>query len=254
MKKVFYAFALLMVAAVAFTGCKKEQKEEAKVVKRLTQCGDQWDVYYFSYTADGKIQDVKRNKQEAGAAYEYERTWSFTWKGNVGTAKYVKEGEEKGDCVFTLGANGYLESYANEWGDTWGFTYDKDGYLTQIKRVDKDAVKANCTWEGGDLVKWSRFKDDGSEEWKIQSFLADENVGGIFADACDKADVSRWIFELGFCGKPSKHLLDQAAWEGAEKAAVHTYEKDADGFVTKVNKVYGTDDPEVYQYAWEVVK
>ena len=59
---------------------------------------------------------------------------------------------------------------------------------------------------------------------------------------------------LGFCGKPSKHLLDQAAWEGAEKAAVHTYEKDADGYVTKVNKVYGTDDPEIYEYAWEVVK
>ena len=55
MRKVFYAFALLMVAAVAFTGCKKEQKEEAKIVKRLTQCGDKWDVYYFTYNADGKI-------------------------------------------------------------------------------------------------------------------------------------------------------------------------------------------------------
>ena len=254
MKKVIFAFALLAAAAAAFTGCKKDNKDEAKVVKRLTQCGDVWDVYYFTYNADGKIKDVKRNKQEAGAAYEYERTWAFTWNGNVGTAKYVKEGEEKGDWVFTLGANGYLETQANEWGDTWGFTYDKDNHLTQITRVDKSAVKSNCVWQGGNLAKWSRFSGEGVEEWKIQTFLADENVGGIFADACDKADVPRWIFELGFCGKPSANLLDQAAWEGSESVAVHEYEKDADGFVTKVNKKYGTSDPEIYQYVWEVVK
>ena len=127
-------------------------------------------------------------------------------------------------------------------------------HVTSFKRVDKDAVKGNCTWDGGDLVKWSRFKDDGSEEWKNQTFLADENVGGIFADASDKAGVDRWIFELGFCGKPSKHLLDTAGWEGSDKGAVHTYTKDDDGYVTKVSKVYGTDDPEIYEYAWEVVK
>ena len=245
MKKILYAIAILGVAALAFTSCKKDN-EEPKIVKRLTMCGDQWDKYAFTYGADGKIALVNRN--------EGERTWTFTWAGNVGTAKYVKEGEEKGDNVFTLGDNGYLKTWANEWGDTWGFTYDANGYLTKIERTDKGAVKSNCVWANGDLSKWSRFKDDGSEEWKIQSFLADENVGGIFADACDKADVSRWIFELGLCGKPSKHLLDQAAWEGSEAIAVHTYEKDADGFVTQVNKVYDGGDPEIYEYSWEVVK
>ena len=251
MKKVFYAFALLAVVAAAFSGCKKDEKDEQKIVKRLTMCGDQWDKYYFTYNTDGSIKEVDRNKMEDGS---WERTWTFTWAGKTGTAKYVKEGEEKGDWTFTLGDNGFLASWANEWGDTWGFSYDKDGYLTKIERTDKGAVKANCTWTAGDLTKWSRFKDDGSEEWKIQTFLPDENVAGIFADACDKAGVDRWIFESGFCGKVSKHLLDQAGWEGSESIAVHTYVKDADGFVTKVNKVYGTDDPEVYEYAWEVVK
>jgi YD repeat-containing protein len=247
MKKLLYAIALLGVAALAFTACNNdEEKEEPKIKKRLTMCGDQWDKYVFTYGEDGKIALVNRN--------EGERTWTFTWNGNVGTAKYVKEGEEKGDNVFTLGENGYLKTWANEWGDTWGFTYDSEGHLTQISRTDKGAVKSNCMWAEGDLYKWSRFKDDGSEEWKMQGFLPDENVGGIFADACDKADVSRWIFELGFCGKPSKHLLDQAAWQGSEAVAVHTYEKDADGFVTKVNKVYDGGDPEIYEYAWEVVK
>lgn len=246
MKKLLYAIALLGVAAVAFYACKPEEKEEPKIKKRLTMCGDQWDKYVFTYGEDGKIALVNRN--------EGERTWTFTWAGNVGTAKYVKEGEEKGDNVFTLGDNGYLKTWANEWGDTWGFTYDANGYLTKIERTDKGAVKSNCVWANGDLSKWSRFKDDGTEEWKIQSFLADENVGGIFADACDKADVSRWIFELGLCGKPSKHLLDQAAWEGSEAIAVHTYEKDEDGFVTKVNKVYDGGDPEIYEYSWELVK
>lgn len=247
MKKVLYAIAILGVAALAFTACKKDSKnEEPKIQKRLVMCGDQWDKYAFTYGADGKIALVNRN--------EGERTWTFTWNGKVGTAKYVKEGEEKGDQVFTLGDNGYLKSFANEWGDTWGMTYDANGYLTKVERTDKNAIKANCVWKDGDLSKWSRFKDDGTEEWKIQSFLADENVGGVFVDATDKAGIDRWIFELGLCGKASKHLLDQAAWDGSDAIAVHTYEKDADGFVTKVNKVYDGGDPEVYEYAWELLK
>ena len=242
MKKIIIAIAVLAVAALALS-C--EKIPEPKIQKRLTLCGDQWDKYAFTYGADGKLTLVNRN--------EGERTWTFTWSGNVGTAKYVKDKEEKGNWTFTLGDNGYLSSLSNEWGDTWGFTYDASGYLTKIVRVDKgNAVKTNCSWSNGDLKKWSRMTDDG-EQWKIQSFLNDENVGGIFADACDKADVARWIFELGFCGKPSKHLLDEAVWEGAEDSAVHTYQKDADGFVTKVNKVYGSDDPEVYEYVWETI-
>ena len=205
-------------------------------------CKDYWEKEGEKSTADmNKLEDGLNQLLDNEEAY-------------LDGLDQVKEGEEKGDNVFTLGDNGYLKTWANEWGDTWGFTYDANGYLTKIERTDKGAVKSNCVWTNGDLSKWSRFKDDGSEEWKIQSFLADENVGGIFADACDKADVSRWIFELGLCGKASKHLLDQAAWEGSEAIAVHTYEKDADGFVTKVNKVYDGGDPEIYEYSWEVVK
>jgi len=243
MKKIIIAFASLAVAALALS-C--EKIPEPKIQKRLTMCGDQWDKYAFTYGADGKLSLVNRN--------EGERTWTFTWSGNVGTAKYVKEGEEKGNWVFTLGDNGYLSTWANEWGDTWGFTYDSENYLTKIVRTDKDnAVKANCVWTNGDLTKWSRIKDDNTEEWKVQSFLEDENVAGIFVDASDKAGVDRWIFEVGMCGKASKHLLDQAAWEGSEAIAVHTYEKDEDGFVTKVNKVYDGGDPEIYEYSWELI-
>jgi len=243
MKKIIIAIAVLAVAALALS-C--EKIPEPKIQKRLTMCGDQWDKYAFTYGADGKLTLVNRN--------EGERTWTFTWSGNVATAKYVKEGEEKGNWTFTFGDNGYLSSWANEWGDTWGFTYNSENYLVKIVRTDKDnAVKANCVWANGDLSKWSRIKDDNSEEWKIQSFLEDENVAGVFPDASDKAGVDRWIFEVGYCGKASKHLLDQAAWEGSEAVAVHTYEKDDDGFVTKVNKVYDGGDPEIYEYSWEVI-
>lgn len=239
MKKVLFAIA--MIAVVALSGC---SKPEPKIQKRLVMCGDEWDKYAFTYGADGKISNVNRN--------EGERTWDFSWAGNVGTAKYVKEGEDKGNWVLTLGDNGFLKTFANEWGDTWAFTYDASGYLTKIERSDKNEVKSNCVWENGNLKKWSRF-EDGAEQFKMQSFLPDENVAGIFPDACDKAGVDRWLFELGFCGKPSKNLLDQAAWDGSEAVAVQTYEKDADGFVTKVNKVYDGGDPEIYEYAWEVI-
>ncbi len=241
MKKVLFAIAV--IAVVALSGC---SKPEPKIQKRLVMCGDAWDKYAFTYGADGKIASVNRN--------EGEKTWDFSWSGKVGTASYAEAGEVKGDSwVFTLGDNGYLKTLSNEWGDTWSFTYDANGNLTKIERPDRSKVVANCVWENGNLKKWSRFKDDGSEEFKNQTFLPDENVAGIFPDATDKAGVNRWIFELGMCGKPSKNLLDQAAWEGSDAIAVQTYEKDADGFVTKVNKVYGSDDPEIYEYNWEVV-
>ena len=244
MKKILYAIALMAVTVVAFSSCKKE---EPKIVKRLAMCGDEWDKYVFTYDANGKVTLVNRN--------EGERTWTFTWADNVATAKYVKEGEEKGNWTFTFGSNGYLSSWANEWGDTFGFTYDATDHLTKIVRVDKNnAAKCNIVWSNGNISKWSRFKDDGSEEWKVQSFLNDDNVAGIFADMTDKTDVPRWVFEVGYVGKPSVKLLDQAAWEGADAIATHTYTKDEDGFVTKVEKFYGGELDQTYEYKWEVVK
>ena len=266
MKKVIYAFALLAAVAAAFTGCKKDG-DDTKVVKRLVSCGDKWDVYSVSYNADGTINAVQRNYDETKQVWEKE--WLFTWNGKNATAEYKEKGVKKGDRdqTFTFGDNGFLSSYANHWGDTFTFTYE-DGYLKNIKY--KNADKCNCVWENGNLVKWSRFvekkDEDGNkvkdengnqvyeEEWKIQTFTTEKNTFGIFPDATDKADVQRWMFEVGYVGKASKNLLDQAAWKDAEKAAVHTYTKDADGYVTEVSKVYGTDEPELYYYQWEKVE
>ena len=43
MKKVLFAIA--MIAVVALSGC---TKPEAKIQKRLTMCGDDWDKYAFT--------------------------------------------------------------------------------------------------------------------------------------------------------------------------------------------------------------
>lgn len=247
MKKVIYAIALLSIAALAFNACKKD---EPTLKKRLTMCGDEWDKYYFFYNADGTLKDVKRNPAEDGVTYE--RTWAFTWNGKTATVKFIKEGVEQGPLSFTLGSNGFVSTYTDTWGDVRNITYDASGHMTKVTKGDSD-VKCNCVWENGDLKKWSRFTDDG-EHFKIQTFLADENVGGIFPDATDKAGIDRWMIEVGLFGKPSKHLLDQAAWDNSEAIAVQTYEKDADNFVTKVSKVYDGGEPEIYNYAWEVVK
>ncbi|MBO4585998.1 MAG: hypothetical protein J5675_05290 [Bacteroidales bacterium] len=245
MKKVLYAIAMLGVAALAFSAC---NKDDQKVTKRLSMCGDEWDKYYFSYNSDGSLKEVNRNPADDGT---YERTWTFTWNGKTATVKYVKEGEEQGPLSFTLGDNGFVSTFTDTWGDVRNVAYDKDGHMLKVDKAGD--VKCNCVWENGDLKKWSRFSD-GAEQFKIQSFLADENVAGIFPDATDKAGIDRWMIEVGLFGKPSKHLLDQAAWDGSDAVAVQTYVKDADGFVVKVNKVYDGGDPEIYEYAWEDVK
>ena len=237
MKKVLFAIA--MIAVVALSGC---SKPEPKIQKRLVMCGDEWDKYAFTYGADGKISVVNRN--------EGERTWTFTWNGNSATVAYVKEGEAKDPLSFTLGANGFVSTWTDTWGDVRNCTYDAEGHLLKVDKAGD--VKCNCVWKDGNLEKWSRFSD-GAEQFKMQSFLVDENVGGIFPDATDKAGIDRWMIELGLFGKPSKNLLDQATWDGSGAIAVQTYEKDEDGFVTKVSKVYDGGDPEIYEYAWEVI-
>ena len=250
MKKAFYAIAILAVAAAAFTGCKKDddKKKDEKIVKRVAMCGDKWDKYYFTYDEDGRIKEVNRNPNSDGG---YERTWTFNWTSTGAVVNYVKEGEEKPDITINIGENGYISSYTDEYGDTRYLTYDSDGYLTQVKKGDE--VKSNIIVEDGNYVKWSRFSS-GAEQFKIQTFLKDDNIGGIHPDYADKTDPARWFYEIGLCGKASKKLLDQAVWDGSESIAVHTYEKDDDGYVTTVSKVYGTGEPELYYYEWEVVK
>lgn len=251
MKKVFYAFALLAVVAAAFAGCKKDDsnKDEDKVVKRLTHFIVYWDGvaddtkcddFTITYNADGKIAAITRP----------DRSWTFTYEGKKITAAYVKEGEAKDPYVFTLGDNGYVSTYTDTWGDVRNCKYDKDGHLTQVDKAGE--VKSNLVWENGNLVKFSRF-EGGAEEYKIQSFKEDKNVGNVFPDCDDKAGIDRWMFEIGLFGKASVNLLDEAQWENSDKSATQAYEMDADGFVTKVDKVYN-EKHEFVGYKWEDVK
>lgn len=244
MKKLF--IVLMAALAVASVSCKKDN--EPKLQKRLVMCGDEWDKYYFTYGADGKITDVKRNPDENG---DWERTWTFTWNGNKASVKYIKEGEEQSPLSITLGSNGFVSSFTDTWGDVRNCTYDQEGHL--LKVLKGSDPKCNCVWENGDLKKWSRFSD-GEEQYKIQAFYADENLGGIFADATDKAGIDRWMIEIGLFGKPSKHLLKNAVWEGSESVAELEYEKDADNYVVKATKYYGGEVDQTFEYKWETIK
>ena len=251
MKKIVYAIAIMCLATVAISSCKKE---EPKIQKRLTMCGDEWDKYYFTYNAEGNITDVKRNPSNEAGWGGYERIWTFTWNGKTATVKYVKEGEEQNPLTFVFGNNGYVQTFTDTWGDVRKATYDLEGHLLKVFKVEdgKDVLKCNCIWENGNLKKWSRFSD-GQEQFKNQSFFNEENLGGIYPDATDKAGIDRWMIELGFFGKPSKQLLDQAAWDGAEDIATQTYTKDTDGFVIKVEKFYGGELDQTYEYVWEKI-
>lgn len=251
MKKVFYVLAMLAIASLTFSACQKGNKaEENKVVKRMTHYMAHWvwdgqegvDDHAISYNADGKVAKIERE----------DRSWTFTYEGNKITAAYVKEGENKDPYVFTLGDNGYVASFKDTWGDERTCEYDAEGHLLKVSKGGEK--KSELVWENGNLKKFSRYESD-TWQWKEQTFLADDNIGGIFPDCDDKAGIDRWMFEIGLFGKPSLKLLDEAAWdyEGAG-VATQTYEKDKDGYVTKVTKVYGDDDPEIVEYKWEEVK
>lgn len=235
---------MLAVASLAFTACNKDNKP---VVKRMTHFMAHWqwedqsgvDDHAISYNADGKVAKIERE----------DRSWTFSYSGNTITAAYVKEGETWDPYVFTLGNNGYVSSFKDTWGDERTCTYDLEGHLLSVKKGDE--LKSELVWNNGNLTKFSR--NEKGWEWKEQTFKAEDNIGNIYPDCDDKAGIDRWMFEIGLFGKPSKKLLDQAAWENSDIAATHVYVKDADGYVIKVTKTYDGED-EVVEYRWEEVK
>lgn len=203
---------------------------------RIASWADDWDSYAYTFDADGKVTKVSRNNGE--------REWTFTYNGN--------KIEATGYSAFTitLGDNGYASEYKDEW-DTFTYTYDADGYVTQVTRNGE--VCANAVIQDGCILKWSKFEDrdeDGTPEeyWKEHTYSNFPNVAGIHNIYVEKG-AGRWLQELGFFGKPTKYLCESNGWDYSDAPSTLSYEFDEKNCVTKETKS-AADYEENYFYTW----
>lgn len=246
MKKLFcYLATFAMVAAVGVSCDKKDDggngnggnNDPVNVrIKSLTNYGDGWSTgkYEYTYNADGTVQKVTNAEEQL--------TYNFAYSGATVTIT-----DAEGATLYTLtkGANGYVETYKDEW-DTKTFTYNAAGYMTKVVSNDEDA--SNITIENDCIKTWSRFQE-GAERIKDQTYTTQDNVAGIFSIYSEKA-VSRWLFETGMFGKASVKLVSTSKWQDSEIAATYTYAKDANGCVIKETKTYD-GSPEYADYEWD---
>lgn len=267
MKKIF---GWMLIASMAFgiVACSDDEtpatnnngnteqggNEPAQPTYRITSWADDWDQYKYIYT-DGKVTKIE-HYYEGDEGPVLDKEWSVTYAGNVVTIDYLTDPENnERDYTITLGENGYAASFADCW-DTFTYTYDANGYCTQIKKNGE--VASNIVVEDGCIVKWSKFDDrdeDGTaeEHWKIHTYGTEKNVAGIRNIYAERG-AGRWIQEMGFFGKGTAYLCTGNKWDyndGQESPL--NYELDENGCVTHELKGW-EGEVENFYYTWEVVE
>ena len=121
--KKYFAIAAAVCAALVTMSCQKNDDgkgDEAKVSKRVATfslVGDGWaDVYQFTYDNDKVVKVFREEGKE----------WSLTYSDK--NVKIVGK-DVNYDCA--LNDMGFVSTLTDEWGDTFAFTYDKEGRITK---------------------------------------------------------------------------------------------------------------------------
>lgn len=247
MKKLFSAFAALLMGAAAMVSCNDSNDNGGGGngpqgpqyrVKTYSLVGEGWaDVYQYTYDSEGRVTHIYR---EEGKDYTLVYDGSKITMTNSGN-RYAE---------MELGANGYVAKMTDEWDDVREYAYDAKGHMTQIKKNGE--VVSEIAWEQECLVTWTRTRD-GELQTKNHTYTGTPNTNRIFNIHSEATDPSRWLYETGLFGKPSVYLCESSKWAHSETAAVYTYDTDDNGCVVKENKNYG-GEMEYFEYTWEKIE
>lgn len=206
---------------------------------RVASFGDDWDTWFYTYNEDGTPKRIYRTTDGTPTG-ELDREWNFAYDGKNVTVS------GKNDWTLTLNDKNLVETLVD--GDkTYKYTYDDNGYLTQVAK--NDVVAVNIVVENGNIVKWSKLKD-GAEVWKLHTYGEQDNVSGCHATTAEGIGASRWFVETGLFGKGSAKLHTGIIWDYSETGSTYTFEFDENGCVVTEKKLYGSD-LESFHYTYE---
>lgn len=213
-------------------------KPEVAVSYHIATYGDEWDTWFYQYNPDWTVKRVYRTT-DGTANGPLDREWNFAYDGkNVQVTG-------KNEYTITLNDMGYVEKMIDG-SKTYDYIYDEEGHMIECYKDGESIVK--CQWQDGNLMQWSKIRND-ADAWKIHTYDATRNVGGIHAIYAEGTGPSRWFVETGMFGKACANLHSSNQWDYSEKGSTFTFDFDANGCVTAEYKLYG-EDIEPYYYTW----
>ena len=265
--KKFLTIAAVAFAAFATVSCDKENGTEnggennAPVKKVLTalaskvnEQGEMTSGRAFVYNEDGKLAQVNEcwvDNKETGELGWYNLNVEWTETGLI-----LKDAESgNAEYTWTLNAKGYI-TQSIKGNSTYKYEYDADDHLVKVYESYKGAefeLVSVCTWENGNMTSWSKekYNDDGSARVKQQTYKNEPNTAGIFTCFTEKGGTSKWMFELGFFGKPSVNLVATDKWADSDTGAEFEFRTDDDDYVIAEIKYYGGELDDEKYFIWK---
>jgi hypothetical protein len=202
------------------------------------------DIYKYQYGADGKVSKITREGTDGVLNREY--TFAYAASGLTITVD-KKEGDPAYTyATITFGGNGYAASLKDEWDETYAYTYNADGYMTNVKR--DGANRSDITVEDGCIATWTRSQNDVWQT-KDHTYSTEKNVAGIHNIYSEQFGSSRWLMETGMFGKANAYLCTGNKWQHSDVGSALTYALDDAQCVTRETKDYD-GWKEYYSYTW----
>ena len=266
--KKFFTLAALAFAATALVSCDPDQNKTNKdgendgptvrkvllaLPSEINEDNELVSGRTFRYNEDGSLAGVDEvwTDDETGELKSY--NLNVTREGNKLTLT-----TDEGDVEYEWTVN--EQGYVIENGD-YSYEYDEDGHLIKVIEDwgEGPEVVSICTWENGDMTSWTKEKeldDPNNPGQKIarvkrQTYTDRLNYGGIFTVFTEKSSLKKWMFEAGFFGKPTKHLVKTDKWDNNTEGATFEYRYDPDGYVVAEEKMYGGELDDQTFYFWQ---
>jgi len=215
------AVCLLMVAS-----CKKDKGTETEEQQKtcqltestFTSTGGDSEKATFTYDDKSRVKQITYSDGSIDSYVYSDTQIILTASGNVVT-------------TYKLDANGRItsESY-NDNASKFNYTYNNDGYLIEeAEVVGVNTSKTKYTYTNGNLT----LVDFGTEKVTV-SYNSEPATSNFFTDTDDDLPNSINGVLKNYFGKPSKNLVSKAIYDGGY-AESYSYEKDADGNLSKIS-------------------
>lgn len=168
-------------------------------------------------------------------------------------------------CYLTLGKNGFvshcdeLEIYEGETeAETWDFTYNSNGQLTQMLRSEGGYEKTQIKYDNGDIVEVSTTsaeEPDESSTYKIhytsntvQTAIDNKGCIMLFDNTLGiDMDEMGYAYLAGLLGKATKHLPVRCVDVEEDYIDIFTWTLNNAGYPIKLSF---DDSPETMTFAW----
>lgn len=257
---------LAIVMCVNFASCSSDDDEEennggSTVVsgKLLLKMVGERTIRQFNYNEKKQLTSVSVTPRENN--FNTETRLDIEWLNSKVLVKTSDRSFEE-EAYFTIQKGVVTRADVSEGGGVWtnNLTYDKDNHL--IKASDAE----NCTWswQNGNVVKFTRYGNDGVEKSSTFTYYTDkENKHPVmdakwmdfgYATATESADLLFLVYPK-LLGTPNKNLLKSVTTvypNGGESTQTtnFTYEFDSEGYPTKIiiQYEYGSES---YTLIWD---